>query len=112
VEALLWAVTLMLGVPSALLILLNWLSFIGYVVAVRRGHKGSHSFAPPFLCGVAGVIACLVCPRAGVWHWAWVPLILDPSIALLLASSVLHVMARPAGLRSPFDGRSPQPPEE
>ena len=38
------------------------------------------SFAPPFLCGVAGALACLVCPWPGVWRWAWVPPLLDPSM--------------------------------
>jgi hypothetical protein len=40
-----------------------------------------------------------------------VPRLLDPSIALLLAASALHVVARLGGLRSPFDGRPPEPPE-
>jgi len=111
VEVLRWAFCLILGVPSALLIPLNWLSFIGWVVAVRRGNKGGHSFAPPYLCGVAGAVACFICPWPGAWRWAWVPPLLDPSIALSLAAVVLHVVARVAGFRSPFD-REPQPPEE
>jgi hypothetical protein len=109
---MMWAVTLLLGVPSALLIPLNWLGFIGWMAAVRRGHKGGYSFAPPFLCGIAGAIACLVCPWPGVWRWAWVPLLLDLSILLLLAAAVLHVVARLIGSRSPFDSQPPEPPEE
>jgi len=35
-----WVACLILGVPSALLIPLNWLSFTGWALAVRRGHKG------------------------------------------------------------------------
>ena len=111
-EALQWTACLILGVPSALLIPLNWLSFIGWVIAVRRGHTGGYSFAPPFLCGVAGAVACLVCPWPGVWRWAWVPPLLDLSMLLLLGCCVLHVVARLTGLRSPFDGRPPEPPEE
>ena len=76
---------------------------------MRRGHKGGHSFAPPFLCGIAGAIACLVCPWPGVWQWAWLPPLLDLSILLLLVCAVLHVVARPTGLRSPFDARPPRP---
>ena len=110
-EGLRWTITLILGVPSALLIPLNWLSFIGWVIEMRRGSEGGHSFAPPFLCGIAGAVACLVCPWPGVWSWAWVPPLLDPSIALLLAASAWHVVARLGGLRSPFEGRPPQPPE-
>jgi hypothetical protein len=112
VEALLWTITLILAVPSALLIPLNWLSFIGKAIAVRRGHKGGYSFAPPFLCGLAGAIACLLCPWPDIWRWAWVPLLLDLSIVLLLVCCVLHVVARLTGWRSPFDGRPPEPPEE
>ena len=110
-EALLWIVSLALAVPSALLIPLNWLSVIGWVIAAPRGYEGGHSFAPPFLCGIAGAVACVICPWPGVWRWAWVPPLLDPSIALLLAASALHVVARLGGLRSPFDGRPPQAPE-
>jgi len=112
VETLQWTACLILGVPSALLILLNWLSLIGYVLAVRSGHKGGHSFAPPFLCGIAGAVACLVCPWPGAWRWAWVPPLADPSIGLLLVCCVLHLVARLAGLRSPFDKRPPEPPTE
>ncbi len=110
--ALQWLACLILGVPSALLIPLNWLSFIGWVIEARRGHKVGHSFAPPFLCGVAGAVACLVCPWPGVWRWAWAPPLLDPSILLGLGCCVLHVVARLTGLRSPFDGRPLGPPEE
>ena len=111
-EALQWAVCLILGVPSALLIPLNWLSFVGWVVAVRRGHTGGHSFAPPFLCGVAGAVALLVCHWPGAWQWAWVPPLADPSIELWAVAAVLHVVARLTGLRSPFDRLPPQPPAE
>ena len=55
-EALQWTACLILGVPSALLIPLNWHSFVGWLIAVRRGHKDGHSFAPPFLCGIAGAV--------------------------------------------------------
>jgi hypothetical protein len=108
-EAWQWAACLILGVPSALLIPLNWLAFVGWVVAVRRGHKGGHSFAPPYLCGIAGAVALFVCPCSGGWQWAWVPPLTDLSILLLLASAVLHVdvVAWLTGLRSPFDGRPP-----
>jgi hypothetical protein len=112
VDALLWTIALILAVPSALLIPLNWLSFIGWAIEVRRGHKGGHSFAPPYLCGIAGAIACLICPWHVMWQWAWLPPLVDLSILLLLVCGVLHVVAWLTGLRSPFDGRPPQPPEE
>jgi hypothetical protein len=40
------------------------------------------------------------------------PLLLDPSIVLLVVASVLHVLARVGGLRSPFDSEPPRPPDE
>ena len=111
-EVLQWTICLILAVPSALLILLNWLSFIGWLIAVRRGHKGGHSFAPPFVCGIAGAIACLICPWPGVWRWAWIPPLADPSIGLLLVCCVMNMIARLTGFPSPFDGQSQGPPVE
>src|SRR5688500_3434441 len=109
-DVLLWAVCLILGVPSALLILGNWLIVIGAgVEAARHGKSKSFSFCPPFLCGIVGAAACLVCPVPGSWHWAWLPLLIDPSIGLLLLCLPLHVIARIGGLPSPFDGRPAQP---
>ena len=109
-ETVAWAVCLLLGVPAALFTLFNWLSFVGYVIACLRGYSGSHSFAPPFLCGIMGAVTCLVCPLPGAWHWAWVPLLIDPSIGLLLPAAVLHVVARVVGWSSPFDREPSQPP--
>ncbi|OWK45245.1 hypothetical protein FRUB_01576 [Fimbriiglobus ruber] len=97
-----------LGLPSALLILFNWLSVIGYGIAAWRGHRGGHSFAPPFLSGIAGAVACLVCPWSGAWWWAWVPLLTDPSIGLWVIAIVLQAMARLVGLRAPIDRLPPQ----
>lgn len=108
-QELQWTACLLLGVPSALLIPLNWLSFVGWAVSVRRGYKGGFSFAPPFLCGIAGAISCLACPWPGVWRWAWVPPFLDLSILLLLGCCMLHLAARLIGLRSPYDGQPPEP---
>lgn len=111
-EPLLWAVCLFLGVPSALFALGNWLAVIAAAVeAARRGRSHRLSFALPFLCGSAGAVACLVCPVPGAWQWVWLPLLLDPSIVLVLAASALHVVARVGGSRSPFD-EEPPPPEE
>ena len=111
VDALRWAVSLVLGVPSALLILLNWLIVVDAAIeAAKRGRSRSFSFCPPFVCGVAGAVACLACPWTGACYWAWLPPLLDPSIALLLLVSVLHVVARVGGLRSPFDGEPAQTP--
>jgi hypothetical protein len=42
--------------------------------------------------------------RPVVGWWAWLPLVLNPSIALLLVMSLLHLVVRVFGLGSPFDG--------
>ena len=108
-----WAASLLLGVPSVLLILLNWLVVVGAAMqAARRGRSHGISFCPPFLCGLACAVACLACPLPGVWRWAWVPPLVDPSIGLLLLASVLHVLARVSGRPSPFDDEPPPRPDE
>lgn len=105
----LWTVTLLLGVPSALLIPLNWLSVVGAMIEARHGRNGHFSFAPPFLCGIAGAVACLVCPLPGVWRWAWIPPLIDPSITSVLVAALLHLVARAVGMQSPFDCDPPTP---
>ena len=71
-----------LGVLLALLLLLNW---CGLIVAVIHSYRhpeqtGGFSFAPPLIGGVLGCVGCLVCPIEGVSRFAWLPLVLDPSI--------------------------------
>jgi hypothetical protein len=108
VQGLWWAVTLTLGVPAGLLALGNWLIVVGAAVeAARQGRSKTFSFGLPFVAGLAGAVACLACPLPGLWHWAWLPLLLDPSIALLVLACVMHGVARAGGLRSPFDGAPP-----
>ncbi|MBE9609433.1 hypothetical protein [Chitinilyticum piscinae] len=69
-------------VLAALFIALNWIMLLAFIL---RRDKGTFSFAPPFLCGVAGAGASLwVWPEQAVWI-AVVFLLLDPSIALTLA---------------------------
>ena len=91
------AVSMLLIVPSALVIALNWLSFVGWAIRSRRGGTGGLSFGLPVLCGIACAIGCLICPWDDVRRWAWVPLLLDPSIALALV--FLSIYAIGAGGR-------------
>jgi hypothetical protein len=105
-DAVRLAVCVLLAVPFALLALGNWLTVVGALVeAIRQGKSRTFSLCLPFLGGIAGAFACVVCPWPGAWHWVWLPLLLDPSIGLLLLALVLHVVARIGGLRSPFDGK-------
>lgn len=50
-----WTLCLLRGIPAGLLILLNWISMI---LALRA--RRSYSFAPPWLAGVGGALACLL----------------------------------------------------
>lgn len=78
------------------LLVCNWLTFIGFV-RHRRRHpesKRGHSFAPPFLAGLVGMVGCLLYPARWVQRLAWVPLVLDPSILLLVAILVMSFCRR------------------
>ena len=87
-----WIICLTLGVPCLLLIILNWLSMVD---AFRRGQ--SFSFCPPFLCGLLGAVACLICPLEEISSLAWLPLVLDPSILLSVYVLLMHFFARVTG---------------
>ena len=84
-----WTLCLLLGVPAVVLILLNWMSMIS-AVKDRR----SYSFAPPWLCGVTGAVACLLCPVSQVQHLALSPLVLDPSISIMVMGRLSVVLGR------------------
>lgn len=47
--------------------------------------------------------------RPVVQHWSWPPLVLYPSMALLLVASLMYLVTRVFGLRSPFDDMPPWP---
>ncbi len=63
----LWSVAILLGLFWLYVATFNLLT----TFAIRRG-----SIAP-LIGGIAGGIACLVCPMPGVARWAWLPLLLD-----------------------------------
>jgi hypothetical protein len=73
-----WVLCALLGLPAALLIMLNWADMVRWMKAHRAGQ--GFSFAPPYLCGITGAAACLLCPVSQVHYLAWCPLVLDPSI--------------------------------
>jgi hypothetical protein len=99
---------IILGVLLALLLLANWCGIIGFAVdRYRHPEKTGHfSFAPPFIGGVLGCIGCLICSIEGVRRFAWVPLVLDPSIFLMTVVLILHPFSRLFGFPSP-PGRRP-----
>lgn len=97
-----WPAAYVLGVPSAVLIALNW---AGLLESRRAGR--SYSFAPPFLCGIVGAVACLVCPEPRVRSLAWVPLVADPSLAPLAIVIGVRAAARLGGRRQRSDRGAP-----
>jgi len=71
---------------------------VGMLLALRRrraeGSEGGVSFVP-FVGGVAGALACLVTPVAGLARWAWLPLLVDfGSVPLLVITAVAMVRRR------------------
>jgi hypothetical protein len=101
------AIWITLGTLLFLLLLANWCGIIGFAFhRYRHPEKtGGFSFAPPFIGGVLGCIGCLVCPIEGVRRFAWVPLVLDPSILLMAIVLILHPVSRVFGFPSPLGGR-------
>lgn len=86
---------LALGVPSSLLSLID---------AMRKRRK--FSFAPPWLCGLAGGVACWACPVEEVQAFWRLPLVLDASISLMVLWCLLLLIrsiARLIGIRFPSD---------
>lgn len=92
-EYLQWAPCVLLGLLSATLIALSWLSFVGWWFVGRRRGEG-HSWCFPCAWGILGAIACMACPRDGLWQYAWIPLLLDPSIGLALVVVSAQAVAR------------------
>lgn len=101
------AASIIFGVLLALLLLANWCGIIGFAINRFRhpDETRGFSFAPPFVGGVLGCIGCLVCPIEGVRRYAWLPLVLDPSIFLMTIALLLHPLSRLFGFPSPLDGR-------
>jgi hypothetical protein len=64
-------------VVCAILMLINWLA----LVSAMRSRR-NYSFAPPLLLGIAAAIAVLLHPVHEMRSFAWIPLIVDPSIGL------------------------------
>ncbi len=110
-----WVLCLILAVPAALCILGNWGIAAANTVESRRAanRQAHHSSFIPWLGGLLGAVACLICPDADVRSFAWLPLVLDLSIVVtvvfLIPMLVLHLVARVFGLTSPFDAQ-PSPP--
>ena len=61
-----------------------------------------------------GLLAFVLIGTPLLWpiveRWAWLPLVLIPCMAVLLVASLMYLISRIFGLRSPFDG-TPPPPE-
>lgn len=73
-----WAYTLLFGALSVIVIVAN-LQLIWSVWARNQSHS-----LILFMGAIFGVIACLCAPIAGVKYFAWVPVVLDPGVWMLL----------------------------
>ena len=69
-----WVIALALFALSVVIIIGNPIA--GFI-AQRRGR---HFSFIPFVGGILGCIACLLCPVPAVRWFAWAPLVLDLSI--------------------------------
>ena len=96
-----WTLCLVLGVPASLLLFLNW---GGLIDALRK--RRNFSFAPPWLCGLAGAVACWACPVEEVQAFWWLPLVIDASISLMvlwLIWFLIRSLTGLIGIRFPSD---------
>ncbi len=76
---------------TAIFIVLNWLSFIAFLI---KKPEGNFSFAPPFICGVLGAIATFVAIENHAFWFATAFLLLDPSIGLSLGFLALKQLRK------------------
>jgi formate hydrogenlyase subunit 3/multisubunit Na+/H+ antiporter MnhD subunit len=74
-EILRWLVCILMGVPCALALVGNWLFLIGTLWT-----KKPTSMVFPFIAGLLGAAACLICPVERVQWLAWYPVVLDVGI--------------------------------
>jgi hypothetical protein len=74
---------------------------LGNAITLARSLFSSrHGSLVPLLGGVSGALALRTCPLEGAWHWAWLPLLLDPGCswtALLVARAALSTKPKPPG---------------
>ena len=81
-----WSVMAVLGTVSVFVLTCN------YIGTIRGWQTGRNYSWGPFVGGVFGSLALLVCPDPRWRIWAWVPLVLDLSIpAFLYAVFVLKI---------------------
>lgn len=81
--------TLALIAACTLVLLLNWASLIEAQIS-----KKGFSFAPPWICGLSASIAMYFYPEGSLKAYAWAPLLLDPSISLVLVALAWQGMVK------------------
>ena len=74
-EILRWLLCIFIGAPCALALVCNWLCLIGAFQT-----KKPTSLVFPFIAGLLGAAACLICPVERVQWFAWCPVVLDVGI--------------------------------
>ena len=88
---ILWCIAIPLGLLWLLCAAGNLCCIIG---TARRGRSVS---VIPFVGGVSGALAVLVCPVVGIWHWFWLPLLIDFSGFLILTSMLRRMKHQSRG---------------
>ena len=72
--------------------LCNWGVIVHNWLAERRGWRQVSMIL--FIPGLAGVVGMLACPNNVVPHFAWVPLLLDPTFPMAIALKVIEAKRR------------------
>ena len=88
-EIVRWTLCIFIGAPSVLVLAANWLFLIGTV----RTRKPT-SLVFPFISGLLGTTACLICPVEGVQWFAWLPVVLDVGVLGLVGAIATGQMFR------------------
>jgi hypothetical protein len=91
---------------ATLFIFLNWVGLVAFAITHKHESiRTGYSFAPPFICGPVLAAVWALCPAFPFRRYAWIAIVLDPSILLLLLALVLGALGnlvRPR--RGPDDG--------
>ena len=69
--------------PFAVLWALCVVGHISSIISIIS--RGESASLIPFIGGIAGAFAVLICPVEGIWRWFWLPPLLDLGTLAMLA---------------------------
>ena len=87
-------VSALLMVAFLVATLANVLTIVRYARTRKRG-----SLVPLF-GGIAGALAMILAPISAGWHWAWLPLVVDPGCVPTAIFAIVRRARRERGPRS------------